>query len=60
VETLVSATVPGAAPVVAAVTELQQFGADLVESLELHFGRGKISLPAAPTAVVAPPTPAAT
>ncbi len=52
VETLASATVPGAAPVINAVTELQQVVGDLIGSIDTHFGSGKIALPPVPTAPV--------
>lgn len=54
VEGLAGAVVPGAQPVVTAVTELQSVVTDVIDSLDSHFGRGKIGLPAAPTSTVTP------
>lgn len=52
VETLAANTVPGAAPVVNAVSELQQIVTDFIGAVDNHFGPGKIALPPAPTAPV--------
>lgn len=49
-----AATVPGAAPVINAVTELQSIVTDIIGAVDGHFGPGKIGLPAAPTQSVTP------
>lgn len=46
-ESIASATVPGAKPIVARINDLEGFASDLFNAIDSHFG-GKIALPPPP------------
>ena len=48
-EGVVTAVDPAAAPLMARVSQLEQFAVSLLSSLDSAFGPGKLALPAAPT-----------